>query len=115
MGLPVYGRTWRLKNGCDHGIGAPAEGVGPGNDGVMIYSDVLDFNSANGATVVFDTESVSTYSFAGTTWIGYDGPSSIDEKVKFAKAHGLRGYFFWALGYDKNWTIAETGRFLNIL
>lgn len=115
MGLPVYGRTWRLKDACQHGIGAPAEGVGPGNDGVMIYSDVLEFNSAKGATVVFDTESVSTYSFAGTTWIGYDGPSSIDIKVKFAKAHGLRGYFFWALGYEKNWTIAETGRLLSNL
>lgn len=111
MGLPVYGRTWKLKDACQHGIGAPADGVGPGNEGVMIYSDILDFNSGNGATVVFDKETVSVYSFVGTTWIGYDGPTSIDVKVKYAKAHGLGGYFFWALGYEKNWAIAEAGTF----
>lgn len=111
MGLPVYGRTWKLMNACQHGIGAPADGVGPGDEGFMIYSDVLDFNLANGASVVVDTETVSTYSFVGTTWIGFDGPSSIDLKVKYAKAHGLRGYFLWALSYEKTWTIAQAGRF----
>ncbi|KAL2481194.1 Glycosyl hydrolase family protein with chitinase insertion domain [Abeliophyllum distichum] len=109
MGMPVYGRTWQLKDPSDHGIGAPAVGTGPGNLGVMIYTDILGFNSLNNATVVFDNATVSTYSYAGINWIGYDDTISIQAKIKFAKAQGLGGYFFWALGYDSNWTIARAG------
>ncbi|KAL2502517.1 Glycosyl hydrolase family protein with chitinase insertion domain [Forsythia ovata] len=109
MGMPVYGRTWQLKDPSEHGIGSPAVGTGPGNLGVMIYTDILGFNSLNNATVVFDNATVSTYSYAGTNWIGYDDTISIQAKIKFAKAQGLGGYFFWALGYDSNWTIARAG------
>ena len=39
MGLPLYGRTWQLKSSSDNGIGAPAVRTGPGNNGIMIYTD----------------------------------------------------------------------------
>lgn len=107
MGMPAYGRTWQLKDPNDHGIGAPAVGVGPGNGGIMQYKDIVDFNLANKATVLYDNATVSTYSYAGTNWIGYDDIRSIKDKIRFAKAQGLGGYFFWALGYDKNWTLAK--------
>ncbi|KAH6796595.1 hypothetical protein C2S52_021149 [Perilla frutescens var. hirtella] len=76
--------------------------------GVLIYSAVLQFNAANNATVVFDATTISTYSYIGTDWIGYDDTTSIEHKIKFAKAQGLGGYFFWALGDDSNWTLAKT-------
>ncbi|KAK6156582.1 hypothetical protein DH2020_010830 [Rehmannia glutinosa] len=106
MGMPVYGKTWELKDPNEHGIGDPAVGTGPGG-GTMIYSDILGFNSENNATVVFDNTTVSTYSYAGTNWIGYDDTTSVQYKVKFAKAQGLGGYFFWALGFDRNWDLAR--------
>ncbi|KAG6628029.1 hypothetical protein CIPAW_15G171600 [Carya illinoinensis] len=99
MGMPLYGRTWQLKSPGDNGIGAPAVGVGTGK-GFMTYSDIVDFNAANDSNVVYDAQTVSTYSYSGTNWIGYDGPESIEKKVEFARAEGLGGYFFWALGYD---------------
>ncbi|KAL7190912.1 hypothetical protein ACSBR2_023061 [Camellia fascicularis] len=114
MGLPMYGRTWKLKDPNQNGIGAPANGTGPGYLGVMKYSDIVDFNLANHASVVFDEETVSTYSYAGTDWIGYDDMESISNKVNFARANGLGGYFFWAVGFDKNWTISEAGSLHNI-
>ncbi|RVW43673.1 Chitotriosidase-1 [Vitis vinifera] len=106
MGLPLYGRTWELKDQNKHGIGDPAVGTGPG-DGIMAYTNIVDFNSEKGATVVYDEETVSTYSYAGTNWIGYDGPISTENKVKFAWEQGLGGYFLWALGDDKNWTLSK--------
>ncbi|KZV16446.1 acidic mammalian chitinase-like [Dorcoceras hygrometricum] len=105
MGMPAYGRTWQLKNPGQHGIGAPAVGTGPGG-GVMSYSAIVGFNAENKASVVFDRATVSTYSYAGTNWIGYDDIDSVQYKIKFAKAHGLGGYFFWALGLDSNWSLA---------
>lgn len=107
MGLPLHGRTWQLKSSSDNGIGAPAVGTGPGSDGIMFYTDIEDFNVAKDATVVFDAQTVSTYSHAGADWIGYDGPQSTEKKVEFARAQGLGGYLFWALGYDKNWTLSK--------
>ncbi|GMY35688.1 class V chitinase CHIT5a-like [Fagus crenata] len=54
-------------------------GTGPGNNGIMIYTDIEDFNVANDAAVVFTAQTVSTYSHAGTNWIGYDGPQSTEK------------------------------------
>ncbi|KDP38640.1 hypothetical protein JCGZ_03993 [Jatropha curcas] len=107
MGLPLYGRTWKLKDPKINGIRAPAVGVGPGEDGVLTFSQVEKFNKENSATVVYDLETVSTYSYAGSSWIGYDDTLSTTTKIGFAQALGLRGYFFWALSYDKEWKISR--------
>ncbi|RVX05167.1 Chitotriosidase-1 [Vitis vinifera] len=76
MGLPLYGRTWKLKDPTQHGIGAPAVDVGP-----------------------------------GTSWIGYDDTRSTTVKIGFARALGLRGYFFWAVNDDSKWKISRQGSF----
>ncbi|KAF8400548.1 hypothetical protein HHK36_013847 [Tetracentron sinense] len=106
MGLPLYGPTWKLEKPGLHGIGAPAVDVGPG-EGTMTFSQVEDFNRENGATVVYDAATVSTYSYVGTSWIGYDDATSITVKIGFARAHGLSGYFFWAVNGDKDWMISR--------
>lgn len=109
MGLPLYGRSWKLKDPNSHAIGSQAVDVGPGDKGLMQFVQVEEFNRMNGATVVYDVESVSAYSFAGSTWIGYDDEISATIKIGFAQALGLRGYFFWALSYDHEWQISTQG------
>ncbi|KAJ8634836.1 hypothetical protein MRB53_009103 [Persea americana] len=105
MGLPLYGRTWQLKDPSISGVGAPAVGVGPGN-GTMFFNDVVDYNMKNNATVVYDGPTVSAYSYYGTAWIGYDDATSVTQKIYYARGLKLRGYFFWALGFDKDWMIS---------
>lgn len=104
MGIPFYGKSWELKHPKNHGIGAPANGVGPGNNGIMLYSDIVKYNDEHYAHVVYDGDTVSEYSYSGTDWIGYDG--TVEKKVEYAKTQNLGGYFFWALGYDMNWTLS---------
>ena len=111
MGLPLYGRTWKLKDPTDHGIGAPAVGLGPGDEGVLSFLQVEAFNKENNATVVYDAVTVSTYSYAGTSWVGYDDTKSTAVKVRFARGLGLRGYFFWSVNYDSKWKISRQGSF----
>lgn len=108
MGLPLYGRTWKLRDPAEHGVGAPAVGVGPG-DGVLLFKDLMNYNVKNNATEVYDGTTVSTYSYSGTAWIGYDGATSVREKIHYAQGLNLGGYFFWALGYDKDWIISQQG------
>ncbi|KAK3007433.1 hypothetical protein RJ639_013559 [Escallonia herrerae] len=107
MGLPLYGRSWELKDPMAHGVGAPAVGLGPGELGVMTYSEVEKFNRETNATVVYDSATISTYSVAGTSWIGYDDIRSTTVKILYAQALGLRGYFFWAVHGDHEWKISK--------
>ncbi|MCL7034727.1 hypothetical protein MKW94_017316 [Papaver nudicaule] len=104
MGLPMYGRTWKLRDPDNNGIGAPAVGVGTQSgktsEGFQWYSDVVKSNRKHDATEKYDEETVSYYSYAGTNWISYDGPRSIEAKVKFAKENRLGGYYFYAIGQD---------------
>lgn len=114
MGLPLYGRTWTLRDPNVNGIGAPALGVGPG-DGILSYNQIVEFKKDNpGAVVVFDGQTVSFYSLAGGTWIGYDDVASIRSKVRYARSLGLRGYFFWALGQDSDWALSTQGQHFHL-
>ncbi|KAJ8562226.1 hypothetical protein K7X08_011517 [Anisodus acutangulus] len=110
MGLPLYGRTWKLKDPIVHGIGAPAIGLGPGDEGTLTYREIEKFNEDNNAKVVYDAATVSTYSVAGTSWIGYDDTRSIAMKLSYAQALGLRGYFFWQVAGDQNWKISKKAK-----
>ncbi|KAI3811288.1 hypothetical protein L1987_21009 [Smallanthus sonchifolius] len=109
MGLPLYGRTWTLQDPTVDGIGAPAVGLGPGNDGAMLYSEVLEFNAQNNAKVVFDEPTVSYYSVVGTSWIGYDDVESVKLKIEFAQSLSIGGYFFWTVVGDQEWRISQLG------
>ncbi|KAG8367546.1 hypothetical protein BUALT_Bualt16G0083100 [Buddleja alternifolia] len=109
MGLPLYGKSWQLKDPTSHGIGAPAIGVGPSPDGSgeWTFAEVVKFNRDNKSKVVYDSTTVSMYSVAGTTWIDYDDTTSVKVKIGYARELGLGGYFFWAVNEDYNWRISQ--------
>lgn len=87
-------------------------GVGPGIDGTLTFSQVEMFNRENKSTVVYDVETVSTYSYSGTSWITYDDERSTMVKIAYVEALGLRGYFFWAVNGDLDWKIPRIGEIL---
>lgn len=81
MGLPLYGRAWALWDPNVHGVEAKAVGEATDMNGTMDYDEILVFNKENIATVVYDDVAVAFYSYAGTTWIGFDDGPSIKKKV----------------------------------
>ncbi|KAI8570457.1 hypothetical protein RHMOL_Rhmol01G0035500 [Rhododendron molle] len=109
MGLPLYGRTWTLENPTSHGIGAPARGIRPGDGGTMTYAEIVRFNRQHNVGEIYDQDTVSAYSYAGTTWIGYDNVRSTTTKIQYAQRLGLRGYFFWQIAGDHEGTISRAG------
>ncbi|KAJ8767719.1 hypothetical protein K2173_020659 [Erythroxylum novogranatense] len=107
MGLPQYGKTWQLKDPNVNGIGAPAVAAGP-VEGVLTYRQLVSSNADNGATEVYDQETVSTYSYGGSLWIGYDDARSTAEKLRYGKELRIGGYFFWALSFDDSeWKLSR--------
>ena len=109
MGLPLYGKKWALLDPNVNGIGADAIGIQPESGGDMAFFQIEEFNSKTGATVVYDADTVSVYSYSGTSWVGYDDPLIVTAKIGFAQALGLGGHFFWAAGFDRDWKITEQG------
>lgn len=111
MGMPLYGKTWKLQDPDKHGVGAPSVGPGPGVDGGMAYFQVLDFNKQTGTKVVHDKKTGSVYSYNESYWVGYEDLFTVSIKIGFAQAIKLRGYFFWVAGLDtSDWEISTQGK-----
>ncbi|XP_062010803.1 class V chitinase-like [Rosa rugosa] len=108
IGLPFYGRAWKLLNPNNHGYFAPANGSAIGADGNQLYNQIRVLIS-RGFQTVYNATVVGNYCYNGTTWIGYDDTQSIRAKVSYAKGKSLLGYIAWHTGADTNtWTLAQT-------
>lgn len=125
MGLPLYGRSWVLRNRAHDGVGAPVVAAGPrqrgGSNatGVMSYAEVQRLAAAGGRKAVtvtsYDNASVASYLSVGGVWVAFDGAAVVDEKVAFAARRGLLGYFLWPVNYDDaNFTVSRRGQFSSV-
>nr|GMD75331.1 chitotriosidase-1-like [Ipomoea batatas] len=106
LGMPFYGKAWKLVDAGNPGFLVPADGPAIG-DGNIAYKDVKEFIAENGATQGYNSTIVSNYCYSGTTWIGYDDVESISAKVSYAKDNGLLGYFAWQVSQDLNWALSQ--------
>ncbi|KAL5214487.1 hypothetical protein ABZP36_003639 [Zizania latifolia] len=108
MGLPLYGRSWFLRNKANNGVGAPAVSSGPkqrGSNatGAMSYAEVQWLAATRTSSAVitaYDNASVASYVSAGDVWVAFDGVAVVAEKLAFAAHCGLLGYFLWPVNYD---------------
>ncbi|KAM0866283.1 hypothetical protein ACQ4PT_042713 [Festuca glaucescens] len=111
MGLPLYGRSWFLRNKANSGLGAPVVAAGPkqrgsNTTGAMSYAEVQALaataTGAGRAPVMtsYDNASVSSYLAVGDVWVAFDGAAVVAEKLGFAARRGLLGYFLWPVNYD---------------
>ena len=107
LGLPFYGRIWFLVNleyACS--LSLPAAGPVLGED-PKSYRDIVKIPCY---VRCFTPAYVQYFLPDGLIWIGFDGPSSIDTKVKYAKDSGLLGYFAWHVGDDTaDWNLSTVG------
>lgn len=111
LGMPFYGRAWKLANpSTNFSIGAatnelPSEEVayanGINHDTCEIsYRNIKNFIENNQATIVYDENYVTNYCYTVDTWISYDGLQSIDAKISYSNTKGLLEYFAWVVSSD---------------
>lgn len=121
MGIPLYGRSWFLRNKANNGVGAPVVAAGPkqrGSNatGAMSYAEVqwLAATATRGSRAVitaYDNASVASYVSVGDVWVAFDGVAVVAEKLAFAARCGLLGYFLWPVNYDDaNLTVSRRGQ-----
>lgn len=107
IGIPTYGRTWRLLNSSWCSVGSPAVGQGMLN-GSLSYSEALSFIK-EGAKEYFDDDSRVPYAVKNKDWVSYENERSISEKVCWIKSHGFAGVMTWNLNCD-DWAGLHSGK-----
>ncbi|XP_068230697.1 acidic mammalian chitinase-like [Palaemon carinicauda] len=107
IGIPTFGRSWRLMNSSWHSVGSPATGQGMLN-GIISYSEAMEF-LREGAEQYFDEESRVPYATRNKDWISYEDSQSISEKVQWIKNQGFAGVMTWNLNCD-NWAGLHSGK-----
>ncbi len=101
VGLPTYGRGWRLVNANDNGIHAPGTGpieAGPytREPGFQGYNEIC----VNNWPMRWDNTRVAAWAVQGTSWIGYDNVESITRKCNYILENDLGGSMWWSLETD---------------
>ncbi|XP_011307755.1 chitotriosidase-1 [Fopius arisanus] len=105
VGVPTYGKSWTLADPNNHGVGAPAVGVGqPGPytqaPGTLAYNELCEQINAGQWTVVFDEQAYVPYAYNGNQWVGYENVQSAKGKAGFLRDWGLAGAMVWTIDFD---------------
>ncbi|XP_045599057.2 acidic mammalian chitinase [Procambarus clarkii] len=98
VGVPTYGRTWKLLRSSWHSVGSPAVGSGMLN-GAVTYPLAFSF-VRNGAERYFDEESRVPYAVKDKDWVSYEDSESIREKAQWIKKSEFAGVMIWNLNSD---------------
>ncbi|KAG7170918.1 Chitinase-3-like protein 2-like [Homarus americanus] len=112
IGIPTFGRTWKLLNSKWHNVGAPAVAEGM-HEGKITYLEACIFVK-EGAVHYFDNESKVPYAVRDQDWVSYEDTVSIRDKVQWILAAGVAGVMTWNLNSD-DWAGLCSGKKFELL
>ncbi|XP_032795563.2 chitotriosidase-1 [Daphnia magna] len=108
LGMPLYGRSWKLASAVTTPP-APAVGVGaPGpfteDEGYLSYFEICQAVQNEGWQVVQDPDQfIGPYALSPTdvvNWIGYDDIPMLTTKSNYVLSKGLGGAMAWDISSD---------------
>uniref|UniRef100_A0A6A7GAS5 Chitotriosidase-1-like n=1 Tax=Hirondellea gigas TaxID=1518452 RepID=A0A6A7GAS5_9CRUS len=108
MGIPTYGRSWRLLSPEHQGVGAPAISGGFG-EGSITYPAAVEF-VASADVAAMDAEARVPYAARDKDWISYENVASAAQKAAFVRSNGLGGVMTFTLNCD-DWSPLSSIRF----
>ncbi|KAI4081953.1 oviductal glycoprotein 1 [Homo sapiens] len=115
MGIPTYGRTFRLLKASKNGLQARAIGpASPGKytkqEGFLAYFEICSF--VWGAKKHWIDYQYVPYANKGKEWVGYDNAISFSYKAWFIRREHFGGAMVWTLDMDDvRGTFCGTGPF----
>ncbi|KAK2178238.1 hypothetical protein NP493_552g01047 [Ridgeia piscesae] len=118
IGMSTYGRSFRLANQANHGVGAPKRGR-PGRgtytrvSGFLAYYEICeDLIKGNEQNVKWHKELKAPYAYKGDMWVSYDNEYSLQLKVKWLMKMKLGGWMVMDLaGDDFSGTFCNAGKY----
>ncbi|XP_052068084.1 acidic mammalian chitinase-like isoform X1 [Mytilus californianus] len=105
LGMAFYGRSYRLRNTAETGLGAPTMGQGTAGrytkeNGFLSYYEICSNIRNKSWTEGWLDDQQVPYAYHGDQWVGYDNARSIEIKTKYIIDNGLGGGMTWALDLD---------------
>jgi len=107
LGVPLYGRAYKLMNPNSNKMGAPAKDTafqGPytREDGFLGYNEICveKLNQEAPWTQVWEEHHLAPFMYRGDSWLSFDNSRSIALKSEFAYDHGLAGVMTWSIDTD---------------
>ncbi|XP_066963997.1 LOW QUALITY PROTEIN: acidic mammalian chitinase-like [Macrobrachium rosenbergii] len=108
LGVPFYGRTFRLKDETNTGIYAPAPNPGMAGPytrqtGFLGYNEICEAQLTTSWTIVHDPDMNEPYAYYfpyNYIWVGYEDPDSVAIKAQYALDKGLAGCMVWSVETD---------------
>lgn len=119
LGVPMYGRSYTLRDLEKHDLNALV--TGPGEEGLFTkhrgllgYFEICQRTQRDGFTVVKDTlkKGVGTYAFRNDQWVSFDDVETVRIKANFVKQMNLGGVMIKSLDLDDFKGKCGCGRFL---
>ncbi|XP_065323747.1 acidic mammalian chitinase-like [Gordionus sp. m RMFG-2023] len=102
IGLPFYGRTWRLQDSNNFRVGAPSVGVGSG-DGILALNDI----NIEAWTQYWDDIAKVPYAVKGVDWLSYDNEKSLETKIQWMCHNNYQGVMIWEISQDKTQVLGQ--------
>ncbi|XP_039271473.2 chitinase-3-like protein 1 isoform X1 [Styela clava] len=104
MGIPTYGRSFKLADKSQTGYGSRALGAGnkgkyTREDGFLAYYEICNLVDDD-TELIWDDHAQAPYIVVGDQWIGFDDEESAKKKVEYLNKKGLAGAMIWALDLD---------------
>lgn len=107
LGVPLYGRSFLLKDKSKNGMGAPARSTsfaGPitREAGFLGYNEICKELTTPGGnwTVVWEACHQAPFMVRGDRWVSYDDEKSVTLKAEFSFDMKLGGVMVWSVETD---------------
>lgn len=115
MGIPMYGRTFTLRNASDHEPFALSDGEGiQGNvskiRGTLSYYEACQVEQEEGTMRFWAKDWQAPFLVRGDQWISYENSRSVKAKADYIRAQGLAGAMIWSLDHDDITGVCGEGR-----
>jgi len=95
IGIPLYGKAWKVNGTENQGLNVPyTKNLYPQGIAYDLIKKLISFGFKEG----FDEKAKSAYIFENNTFISYENEKSIKEIIDYSKKLGLRGIKFWEYG-----------------
>lgn len=106
LGIPTYGRTFKLKDAEKHGLGDLV--TGPGDEGlitkkrgVLAFYEICMKTKRDGFKVVRDvTDKIGAYAYRDDQWVTFDDIDNLKTKTKYVLDMKLGGVMIKTLHMD---------------
>ncbi|XP_055610641.1 acidic mammalian chitinase-like [Uranotaenia lowii] len=104
MGIPLYGRNFKLQNSSNNGLRAPAIGpgnVGPytGEPGYLAYLEYCPYIQQSWLRFWNDYQKI-VYGVSGDQWVGYEDLDTLSYKCQYIRSRQLGGAMVWSYDQD---------------